>query len=648
MFVSIKEIPQGMNSKEVLGGKGFGLAYMQSKGLNVPPAFVLPTWMCAEYKVDPAATMAKIAKDLPAVMLAFHSEFGYMPLLSVRSGARVSMPGMMDTILNVGLDQKEGVPYLSQETYEDCVVRLVSMYGSVVKGLDRKELEEAGFPGALTKYQRQTGEDFPQPEGQLLGSIEAVFKSWDNDRAKFYRKMNNIPEEWGTAVVIQAMVFGNLNDKSGTGVLFTRNPDSGLDEVTGEFLVNAQGEDVVAGIRTPMPLSKMEKWNKKVSKELMETVVALEKAVGDMQDVEFTVQDGKLYILQTRSAKRSPKAAVKVAYDMLSEGLIDLKTALSRVTIREIDLAQQTVVDPSFTKKPAFTGIPACSGVVSAKAVFSAQAAIDCKEPCILITQETTPEDIAGMDAAVGVITMTGGATSHAAVVARGMNKPCVVGVGADLAKFEGKAKVGFDGATGRVWLCEVPVIDGKGDAAVTDWFNLAVDTMQVIPAGDGSLKAPVTLVDLTGPSQTVDGAVGKVVAALSGSESVYVDLSQPEDVYGESFNSLFGLKFTDFSDAVVAKLNQVLAPAEKAVVTLIGAYSSDFSTIGVMGDLESMVMAEGTMAFSTKKMTPAMKKVIDWKVEGGMKTVSIGKYRKGMTSMISPVEAFKLMVADT
>ena len=644
MFVSIKAVPPELLSKEALGGKGYGLAWMASTGVNVPPAFVLPTSVCVEYMQNPTGVMAQIAKLLPKIQAEFKKSFGYMPLLSVRSGARVSMPGMMDTILNVGIGQKDSVPYLSQECYEDCVVRLVSMYGSVVKGLDRKALESLNYIKAVSEYQRLTGEDFPDADSQLLNSIEAVFKSWNNDRAKFYRKMNNIPEEWGTAVVVQSMVFGNLNDKSGTGVLFTRNPDSGENVVTGEFLVNAQGEDVVAGIRTPMPLSKMSAWDSKVAEELMSTVNKLEKSLSDMQDVEFTVQNGELFILQTRNAKRSPKAAVKIAYDMQAEGLIDLKTALSRVSARDLDLAQQSVVDPKFEKKAKFVGIPACSGVVSAKPVYSAQAAIDCKEPCILITEETTPEDIAGMYAAIGVITMTGGATSHAAVVARGMNKPCVVGVGAEIDKFLGKSMVSFDGATGRIWLEAVPVIDGANNESVKSWIDMAYAKLGAMPVG---VAGSSTVVDLSGPITEVAGPVEKVKKALELSNKVYVDFDIAITSENMAFESMFGLSRKSMIQSVVAQLRTELSLADAKRVVLVGAYAKGFSSVGSAEDLESLVMAEGSVVVSSKKFTPAMEKVLAWKASENLELLSFGSYSKGAKSALSPMSAFSELKAS-
>ncbi len=468
MFVSIFD--QTVTPNPVIhGGKGAGLLWMQQQGVSVPPALIIPTSVCLDYMKAPKGTMKKVAVALKENGDFFKLVFGYQPLLSVRSGARASMPGMMDTILNVGLDNKT-LPAWESRVGTDCAIdsfkRLVCMYGNVVDGIARKDLEKETLPESLASYERKTGKPFPGATEQLLNSIEAVFKSWNNDRAKTYRKLNNIPEDWGTAVVIQSMVFGNLNENSGTGVLFTRDPDSGLNEVVGEFLINAQGEDVVAGTATPMKLNKLADWNPAISEELIATVTKLETLKQDVQDVEFTIQDGKLYILQTRTAKRSARAAVKIATDMVAEKLITLPQSIARVSERELDLANQPVLDPKFKNAPDFTGLPACSGVVTGIVCLSSVDAINMAkvgQTVILVTEETTPDDIGGMNAAVGILTMTGGSTSHAAVVARSMNRTCVVGLGSEhYQAFTAGSTISIDGATGRVWLCEVPVVGGN------------------------------------------------------------------------------------------------------------------------------------------------------------------------------------------
>lgn len=446
----------GQMDADFIGGKAYGLHWMGSvEGVRVPRAFVLPTTLCSVYHQK--TIQDRISAAIPAMMKQFKDELGYVPLVSVRSGAKVSCPGMMDTLLNVGIDATN-MPFwierLGEKSFNDSGKRLITMYADVVMGLDRHQFEACdGYASAMALYQQVTGEAFPDAEGQLIGAIGAVFKSWNNERAKTYRKLNNIPETLGTAVVVQQMVFGNLGETSCTGVLFTRNPDTGEDKVVGEFLVNAQGEDVVAGIRTPEPLSKMIDWNNAVLTELLSVAHTLEEARKDMQDIEFTVEDGKLYILQTRNAKRTPKAAVNIALDLHAKGWLSEKDMFARFSMKALDLAQvATIADGVSCETLAGTGIPACSGVISGVVVKSSDAAINCKEPCVLITDETTPDDIGGMNAAVAIVTMKGGSTSHAAVVARGMNRICVVGMGLPLDTFKEGDKVTVCGATGRVW----------------------------------------------------------------------------------------------------------------------------------------------------------------------------------------------------
>jgi phosphoenolpyruvate synthase/pyruvate phosphate dikinase len=562
---------------------------------------------------------------------------------------------MMDTILNVGLDSSTEEFWrgkVGDACVADSLHRLVTMYGSVVKGIDREALEKDDVISAFKTYQRKTGEEFPDTKGQILGSIEAVFKSWDNSRAKFYRKMNNIPEEWGTAVVIQAMVFGNLNDNSGTGVLFTRNPDSGANEITGEFLVNAQGEDVVAGIRTPMPLKQMPSWNAEVAQELMDAVNKLEKAKKDVQDVEFTIQDGKLFILQTRNAKRSAGAAVKIAMDMLEEGLIDAKTALSRVTPRQFDLAQIPVIDPSFKGVPVATGIPACSGVVTGKPVFTAQDAIDCKEPCILVSKETTPDDIEGMDAAVGVLTMTGGATSHAAVVARGMNKPCVVGLLSDnvitVDYFHDKKLVSIDGATGRVWVEKVPVVDGSASKHIAAYKALALMVLNVIPAVT-EVKSAMhdVLLDVSGDLSDLKGAVAKVVyAAANVTGTLYVDcdttnLSPAQDAMLRMFAA------PQAEELFLMQLEVELAKVAAKNVIVVTTKSTTLPVLGTASDLRSMILCEGKMAIRKGATTvpaddKATKKVLGWLKAEGLDFVNLGFKGESGVSIMSPEAAMQ------
>lgn len=627
-------------SAEHLGGKGAGLHWMASQGLPVPPAMILPTTVCALYKADPQGTMTKIGKELKALTKFFKDKFGYMPLLSVRSGARVSMPGMMDTILNVGIDNDtyaEWEQRLGEHCTADSAKRLVEMYGSVVKGMDRHVFDGQPLEESIAVYTSHTGEEFPNAEEQLLGSIEAVFNSWDNERAKIYRKLNDIPEDWGTAVVVQAMVFGNLGDTSCTGVLFTRNPDSGEPGVVGEYLINAQGEDVVAGIRTPDPISQMQAWNPAVYHELMTRVTLLEESRKDMQDVEFTVQDGKLYILQTRNAKRSARAAIRTAVDFHNEGL-PLETALSRVSAKQFDLAQQSILDPKFTGEPFATGIPACSGVVTGLAVTSAEAAINCTEPCILVTQETTPDDIGGMNAALGILTMTGGATSHAAVVARGMNKPCVVGLGMDIGSFvEGKTQISIDGATGRVWLGTVPVVDGSKNLHIQTFRQMMWKHAQVFPLGLEPQQAPRQMIRLPELLYIpTDQALAKVQSMLeSSSGHLLIDLSATLCPHEQLFFGPFQVPGYESrpveTQALLVQLEKKLTAAQASRLTLLTSQITKLDTVPCATDLETLVMVEkGANIVWSGASTPAVEKVMEWKLSEGVKLVSFGVMMPG------------------
>lgn len=498
--------------KTVLGGKGHGLVNMSAHGIPVPRGFIIPCSVCLDYQAH--ADKKEFNDQLESALLLglegirLDSGVKVPPLLSVRSGARVSMPGMMDTILNVGLTPGT-LPHwakaLGERTALDCYRRLLQMFGSVVFGIDMKAFDEALDK---TKSEAQVEEDsklsvadlqvlvdrylniyaeagkaLPDTVAQqVLLAAKAVFQSWDNPRAKEYRKINNIPYEWGTAVTVQSMVFGNLNDQSATGVVFTRCPSTGNPSPVGEFLVNAQGEDVVAGIRTPEPLSALSDWNPHVATELLETLNRLEKIGKDMQDVEFTVENGDLYILQTRAGKRSAQSAIRIACDMLHEGSITEDDAKVRVTAEQVLYVLKDRIDPKFDGKPLGTGIAAGGGVVSGVAVFEADDAVNCTAgPCILVRKETDPDDIAGMNASVGILTATGGLTSHAAVVARGMNKSCVVGLtdmqinghtaslgGVTLVKGD---LISIDGATGNVWKGNVPLIPGS---VTKDVLNLS------------------------------------------------------------------------------------------------------------------------------------------------------------------------------
>jgi pyruvate,orthophosphate dikinase len=456
--------------KDVLGGKGAGLAEMTNAGLPVPPGFTIQTEACREF-MKTGKTSEEVDRQMNEALKRLEELQGQKlggsenPLLvSVRSGAKFSMPGMMDTVLNLGLNdksveglaQKSNNPRFAYDSYR----RLIQMFGNVVLEIDKSAFDEvfevkkkqkkakldtdldakalkeviADFKKVVQKHAKR---EFPQdPHEQLAMARDAVFRSWNNDRAKHYRRINNIDDMLGTAVNVQAMVFGNLGETSGTGVGFTRNPANGAKEFYGEFLMNAQGEDVVAGIRTPVHISELEKINPQAYNELREITTRLEKHYRDMQDFEFTIQEGKLYMLQTRNGKRTGLAAVKVAIDMVNEGLITKEEAFMRVEPNQLyDFLVPRLDEKSSKVEVLATGLPASPGAAVGQIVFTAEDAVKkaghgAKNPVILVRAETTPEDIHGMEVAKGILTSRGGMTSHAAVVTRGMGKCCVAGAG--------------------------------------------------------------------------------------------------------------------------------------------------------------------------------------------------------------------------
>ncbi len=498
--------------RNLLGGKGANLAEMAELGIPVPAGFTITTEVCiAYYENDrqwPEGLEEQVKKAIKQVEEVMGAEFGNSEnplLLAVRSGARVSMPGMMDTVLNLGLND-EAVQGLARRTNNprfayDSYRRFVQMSGDVVLGVEcaefesrlenlkarrgvqlDTELEADDWKELVGEFkalvEEKTGKPFPDdPWEQLVGAINAVFNSWHNPRAIRYRQIHDIPHDWGTAVNVQAMVFGNLGETSGTGVAFTRNPSTGENEFYGEYLINAQGEDVVAGIRTPEPISTLKESMPEVYAELESIYKRLEQHYKDMQDIEFTIQDGKLYMLQTRSGKRTAAAAVRIAVEMVEEGLIDKETALLRVDPNQLD----QLLHPWFDEKAAAaaevltTGLPASPGAAVGRVVFNADDAEEWAargEAVILTRTETSPEDIGGMDVAVGILTSRGGMTSHAAVVARGMGKCCVVGAGEIQIDYESKTFtvngktvkegdwISIDGTTGRVMLGKVETVE--------------------------------------------------------------------------------------------------------------------------------------------------------------------------------------------
>ncbi|RLD14758.1 MAG: pyruvate, phosphate dikinase [Caldiserica bacterium] len=507
--------------KSLLGGKGAGLAEMTRIGLPVPPGFTITTEVCIEYYKSGEKLPEGLDKEILDHMVWLEGKSGKKfgskenPLLvSVRSGAPISMPGMMDTILNLGLNDEtvEGLSVLTNDERfaYDSYRRFIQMFSNVVIGIPHEKFEEALTkikekynvkedpeipPQGLKKlirnfkdiYKKETGEDFPQdPYKQLFMAIEAVFKSWNNERAIVYRKINKIPDDLGTAVNIVTMVFGNMGNDSGTGVAFTRDPRTGEKHMYGEFLPNAQGEDVVAGIRTPHAINEyskqdanknlptMEEMMPDAYKELVNASLILEKHYRDMQDIEFTVERGKLYLLQTRTGKRTAMAAVKIAVEMVDESLISKEEAVMRVTPENIDTLLHPQIDPNVKKDVIAKGLAASPGAAVGRVVFDPDEAVELEkngEKVLLVRPETTPDDIHGMNAAQGILTARGGMTSHAAVVARAMGKPAVVGCeelfiniseGYFIAR-DKKIKKGevvtIDGTTGEVYLGEVPLI---------------------------------------------------------------------------------------------------------------------------------------------------------------------------------------------
>src|SRR5579864_7398890 len=494
--------------KDVLGGKGAGLAEMSRAGVPVPPGFTISTEVCNIYFQNSNRVPDEINGQVLAALAKLEAQIGKKlgdvsnPLLvSVRSGAKFSMPGMMNTILNLGLNDKtvEGLAKLSNNPRfaYDSYRRFIQMFGEVALDIDKEkfdhifdarkakakvkldtDLKADDLKAVIEDYKelvkKENKKDFPQDTHlQLAMARDAVFRSWWNAKAAYYRKMEKIPDEIGTAASVQAMVFGNLGDTSATGVGFTRDPGSGEKIFYGEFLINAQGEDVVAGIRTPQPIHDLERVMPAAYRQLREITASLEHHYRDMQDFEFTIEDGKLYMLQTRNGKRTGPAAVRVAVEMVEEGLIDKKEAVLRVQPQQLDQLLHPVFDASSLKtlKLIANGIAASPGAAVGRVAFSADDAVELgkKGPVILVRKETTPDDIHGMDVAKGILTAVGGKSSHAAVVARGMGRPCVVGAGSIHIKehakqftvdVKGKTVtvnegdwISMDGATAQVWL---------------------------------------------------------------------------------------------------------------------------------------------------------------------------------------------------
>src|SRR5579871_5829643 len=505
--------------KDTLGGKGAGLAEMCRAKLPVPPGFTISTEVCNIYFHNDKAVPAEIYEEMLAALHTLEERMQQKlgdtenPLLvSVRSGAKFSMPGMMDTILNLGLNDetvkaleaKSGNPRFAA----DCYRRFIQMFGNVVLEIEKHAFDEV-FDGQKKKakakldteltaqdlhaviegykklVQKKTGKPFPQDAlEQLQGARDAVFGSWFNARAIHYRKMNQIPDDLGTAVNVQAMVFGNLGETSATGVGFTRNPATGEKVFYGEFLENAQGEDVVSGVRTPHPISELEKWNPEVYNQLRDITTRLEQHYRDVQDFEYTIQDGKLYMLQTRNGKRTGPAAVRIAVDMVHEKLITKEEAVLRVEAQQLDQLLHPVLDPASKKSLAqlATGLPASPGAAVGTIVFTADDAVEKAQttPVVLVRKETVPDDIHGMEVAKGILTSRGGMTSHAAVVCRGMGTPCVAGAEA-IAVDEHKRLVTVTAGGKNITLKE------------GDWLSLDGSTGEVFAGRANTLEADPT-----------------------------------------------------------------------------------------------------------------------------------------------------------
>ena len=599
--------------KNLLGGKGANLAEMSNLGLPVPPGFSITTEVCTYYYANketyPAELKEQVAQALRQIGYLAHGNFGdpEKPLLvSVRSGARVSMPGMMDTVLNLGLNAAttEGLAKLTGDARfaYDSYRRFIQMYSDVVLGVEHSLFEEIlddakdakgveldtdldaddlkRIAGQFKKrVEKELGKPFPENvQEQLWGAIGAVFGSWESPRANTYRKLHNIPADWGTAVTVQAMVFGNRGETSATGVAFTRDPATGEKLLYGEFLINAQGEDVVAGIRTPQPISKLVRerqgGRKPSMEEAMPKAFAELKAIGerleqhyrDMQDVEFTIQEGKLFMLQTRSGKRTAEAALKAAVDMVGEGLIDQNIAVSRVDPAALDQLLHPTLDPDAPKTEIAAGLGASPGAATGEVVFTAdeaeKLAADHKD-VILVRTETSPEDIHGMHAAKGILTARGGMTSHAAVVARGMGRPCVSGAGSlkiDIAKGEmtsGKFTIKrgevitIDGAAGKVYKGAVKMRQPEltGDFSTLMGWADAVRTLKV----------------RTNADTPADAATARKFGAQG------IGLCRTEHMFFES-------------DRIVAVRQMILADTEKereaALAKLLPMQRSDFEAI--------------------------------------------------------------------
>jgi pyruvate,phosphate dikinase len=598
---------------------------MSRMDFPVPQGVVIPTSVCVDYLNDnDSVSLEGITKDILTFLEGLKEVTeGYIPLVSVRSGARVSMPGMMDTILNVGITSSnldEWVGRIGDRCALDSYRRLIQMLGSVALGLDMdvfeellsnvkssagilddSEMGEQELTTLISMYKSyvldKTGEEFPDTlEDQVRIAIQAVFDSWNNPRACEYRKMNGYSDSWGTAVVIQRMVFGNLGDDSATGVLFSRCPSTGAPNMVGEYLVNAQGEDVVAGVRTPQPISELSEWDASLYNELESICSSLEGMYKDMQDIEFTIEKGKIYILQTRKAKRSSLAAIRVGVDLLKAGVITLDEFKGRVSLDDIKSVMSPSIDSSFDTPPDYKGIAAGGAIVSGIAYYADSPVPSDGGDYILVSKETTPDDIVAMGNSLGILTQTGGLTSHAAVVARGMGKTCVVGCSSlPLESLLGKT-VTIDGGTGNVWVdtC-VPVITGGLPDVLLDFAR------DILEVGSQPIYATLPEVKATGIKEVIlpivdydllesDAACARIAYRIldllkEGVEKVIIQIETEWWIYGSDFDLIRGDTSFRSADKVAVWLSKslpdLLEPSvlEKVSIILNGAKLS--------GDLE-------------------------------------------------------------
>lgn len=668
------------DDRDLLGGKGANLAEMATNGYPVPEGLTITTKAWEKYTNAPSAQIRfSFVRDLADEALEKISALvpNTPVLLSVRSGARVSMPGMMDTILNVGISH-ETLPYWSDRLGEraalDCYRRFLQMFGTTALGINplvfTKAWEYVGkhrydtnitpscdaeytvthLGKAVDRFKKNIFEIAEFQDYSLITvmhhCIEAVFKSWNSERAKAYRKKYGYPDDWGTAVNVQRMVFGNLSDKSCSGVLFTRCPQTGESTIVGEFLPNAQGEDVVAGIRTPLPLSKLEEWDAKVAEELLGDfglAKKLESHYDDMQDIEFTVEEGKLYLLQTRNGKRSAAAAFKIATDMIEEGYLSIDHALSRVTMEQYLTLSSVKIDPEFKTPPQAVGIGASPGIVTGKVVFTNEQALAYNGPSILVRKETSPDDFPGMNAAVGILTATGGMTSHAAVVARGMDTPCVTGcltlvceedhpsalLGGTL--IHQGTTLTLDGATGRVWVdTEVPILTSTPPEHA-EWLLdaargklgevLVTNPQEVLPGGRvyipaGRLPCPVVREILE---------VCREVKA-----TVTLDLNREVSPEEEEFHTQLGLASqlktlpVNLLEQTPGELWRILLPPKTSATTQKGFKKSGWEVIRSIGSGEqwSDTTTVSAMPRSTREELSAagvpIEEVLDAMVKAG------------------------------